>query len=944
MIDASSNSSRNNAIGLFFQRAADRDLLREFLDGLGFPIYAPENPLVDAPLSMQLSLLIVDEATARNRGRGMLALRWSAGVGILPMLVVLPSKADSEPWIQAGFDDVLRQPITKPDLRARIEVFLRLRRQSEQTRELFEQALVGIYRITARGAVVAVNGPLARLLGYESASDLLEFVRAGGRVRLEPTEDDLLARLGGAERVSGIESIWVARNGEPVYVLEAVQTMRDGQGRIIGYDGSVADITEIRRRDDLLRYQLDLTSAVARNIVEGLCIVDESGTITYINRAAERMLGWNSSELVGRDVHESIHYKREDGSIRLRDDCRLIDALRDGERVRDHETTFVRRDGSTFPVSCSVGSLRPDSGRASGIFTFQDITARRARDEERDRLLAAEKLARTVAEQRLNETVQLAGLYQELAPMVEPEDVMRAVCRAIRELTGAEGATFVVRQDDQVRYMEEDAIEPLWKGSSFDIDTCVSGQAILTGMPIAVSDARVDPIVPREAYDGTFVESMLVVPFHPVDSTGSIGAYWATRHAATEEDVRVMRSVASAAGLAYANAMSFQETDVARKHAEESSRLKDEFLATASHELRTPLNAIVGWAQLLKDGVENQDLLSNALGVIERQAQSLTRLVNDLLDVSRIITGKLHLECSLLTVESLIEGAVAAIRPAAAAKEITLRTASASGLTFVVGDPARLQQALWNLLANAVKFTPRGGTVTVAVSTRRDRDVRISVRDSGEGVSAEFLPFVFDRFRQADARMTRKHGGLGLGLAIVRHLVELHGGEVGARSDGEGCGAEFWIDLPSADHRLEATQATPPAPPPTALPRRDQLAGMRILVIDDDSDMREILAQILASAGATVRTAESVQTAVDLLRHELPDVVLTDLGMPDNDGYDLLRQLRSSAGAHVPVAAVTAYARDVDRNRALEAGFDTFLAKPIDADELVRAVTELVQL
>jgi signal transduction histidine kinase/ActR/RegA family two-component response regulator len=379
----------------------------------------------------------------------------------------------------------------------------------------------------------------------------------------------------------------------------------------------------------------------------------------------------------------------------------------------------------------------------------------------------------------------------------------------------------------------------------------------------------------------------------------------------------------------------------ARRETEAASYLKDEFLMTVSHELRTPLTAIYGWARVL--GTKQMDAAqqARAIAAIERNAHAQTRLIEDLLDVSRAISGKLRLDARPINVADVLRAAVETVSQAMAAKRITLHTDFESPTPPIVADPDRLQQIVWNLLANATKFTPEGGTVSLRLA-RADSQVEIVVSDTGSGISPEFLPFVFERFRQADAGSRRRYGGLGLGLAIVRHLVELHGGTVRATSPGEGQGATFHVTLPLRP--IAAGEAAEPAAAAGARVREDaaRLDGIRVLVVDDEADSRELFGSILEAAGAAVLRAPSAADALPILDHEDVDVLITDIEMPGEDGYHLLERART-AHPDRPLAAiaVTAYARAADRRRALDAGFKWHLAKPVEPSELVAAVASL---
>jgi signal transduction histidine kinase/ActR/RegA family two-component response regulator len=379
----------------------------------------------------------------------------------------------------------------------------------------------------------------------------------------------------------------------------------------------------------------------------------------------------------------------------------------------------------------------------------------------------------------------------------------------------------------------------------------------------------------------------------------------------------------------------------ARDQAEHLSAMKDEFLATLSHELRTPLNAMLGWAGMLQRGVKDEATLRRGLETIERNARAQGQLIDDLLDMSRIVAGTLRLDVQRVDLARTIEAALGTVQPAVLARQIALHTELAADVGEVHGDPGRLQQVLWNLLSNAVKFTPNGGSVQV-VLTRDGDDALVRVSDSGIGIAPDFLPHVFDRFRQQDASITRRHGGLGLGLAIVRQLVELHGGTIAADSAGENTGTTFTLRLPLA---APASAGSPDAAPATAaLMALADLSGLSVLLVDDAPDTLDVIEQILQGCGAATLAASGAAMALALLDRERPDVIVSDIGMPDIDGFELMRRIRRrphDAGGEIPAIALTALTRQDDYERALQAGFDDYLAKPVDAGALVARIAEV---
>jgi PAS domain S-box-containing protein len=387
----------------------------------------------------------------------------------------------------------------------------------------------------------------------------------------------------------------------------------------------------------------------------------------------------------------------------------------------------------------------------------------------------------------------------------------------------------------------------------------------------------------------------------------------------------------------------------ARKEAEGANRAKDEFLATVSHELRTPLNAILGWARMLQAGRLDEAQIARAYETVERNAKAQAQLIEDLLDVSRIISGKLRLDVRPLELASVIEGAIETTRPAAEAKGIRVVTVLDPRGSPVTGDADRLQQVVWNLLSNAIKFTPKGGRVLVRLE-RVNSHAEITVSDTGVGISPEFLPHVFDRFRQADGSITRSYGGLGLGLAIVRHLVELHGGTVSADSRA-GEGATFTVQVPAIALRAVEAVTAPRRVQPTAggdvsLESITTLDGLRVLVVDDQQDAVEVLAAVLGQCGAEVRSANSAAEALETLQEWKPDVLVSDIGMPGEDGYELIRRMRAlepEQGVHIPAVALSAHARTQDRLRALSAGFEMHVPKPVEPAELVMVIASLTR-
>jgi signal transduction histidine kinase/ActR/RegA family two-component response regulator len=409
----------------------------------------------------------------------------------------------------------------------------------------------------------------------------------------------------------------------------------------------------------------------------------------------------------------------------------------------------------------------------------------------------------------------------------------------------------------------------------------------------------------------------------------------------SEADLRFAREIAGRASLAVENARSYAR-------ANEANRLKDEFLATLSHELRTPLNAVLGYARMLRLGALAEHKIKPALEVVERNATALKQIIEDVLDVSRIVSGRLRLNLEPVDLAAVLHEACATIMPAADAKGVRVEAVIDPITTPVSGDPDRLQQIVWNLLSNAIKFTSRGGKVQLRLA-RVNSHVEITVSDTGQGIAPDFLPFVFDRFRQANATFSREHGGLGLGLAIARQLAELHGGTVEASSDGPGLGATFTIKLPLMIVHRTAQESVAREQPhadrkPASLDVIPRLDGVHVLAVDDEPDSLDLLRAVLEGAGAQVTTVGSGSAALEALRQRTPDVMVADIGMPGLDGLQLIRAVRQleEPARSLPSAALTAYARSLDRVTSLASGFQMHLVKPIDPLELIVAVASLV--
>ena len=473
-------------------------------------------------------------------------------------------------------------------------------------------------------------------------------------------------------------------------------------------------------------------------------------------------------------------------------------------------------------------------------------------------------------------------------------------------------------------------------------------RVIRTGTPVLVQDIN-DEMLKAAGIQGEQLEvvrrlglkSYIIVPLRARERT--LGALtFATAESnrqLNQKDLALGEDLGRRAAIAIDNARLYNE-------AQQANRMKDDFLAVVSHELRTPLTPILGWTKMLRNDPFDAESTAHALEIIERNARAQAKLIEDLLDVSRIITGKLRLNVRPLDMISMLDNSIDSLRPAADAKEIQIKKEFAVDFLSLSADSERLQQIFWNLLSNAIKFTPHNGTITVK-AFEADGNLNVQIRDTGRGISAKFLPFVFERFRQADSSTTRAFGGLGIGLAIVRHLAELHGGTVIADSPGENQGATFTVVLPASKQSRQsvskmdsAAAARKPAGPPTRC-----LEGLQLLIVDDEPDTRELLSKIFEQQGAQVFEAASAHEALDRLQRCTPDLVVSDIGMAGIDGYNLMRRIRAQDGryAKIPAIALTAYAREEDKATALAAGFHAHMPKPVDPTALVSSVSRLVR-
>ncbi len=658
-------------------------------------------------------------------------------------------------------------------------------------------------------------------------------------------------------------------------------------------------------RDGLLAAEARFHHLVDAVTDYAIFMLDATGHVATWNPGAKRTKGYDAEEILGK--HFSVFYTPEDRLAGKPD--RILEVLRREGRFED-EGWRVRKDGSRFWASVVITALRDAKGEVTGFAKVTRDLTRRREAEERDRALASEQLARAAAEEERSRLLKLIQQVPAIINLLRGPDLVVEFAHpnTVKRLGGRD-----IQGKPLLLAIPEFRDQPYYGRLR---------RVYETGEPF---EQRAAPV--QLEIDGRMTETYWHSVYLPMrDASGAIDGVM-TFDLDVTESVRAHRAL------------------------EQASRAKDEFLATMSHELRTPLNAILGWSAILRrnGGVPlDEAKVARGLQVIERNARAQERLVGDLLDMSRIISGKLRLSLQRTEISAVIHAAADVVRPAAEAKGVQLLVDLDPDVGACVGDPDRLQQVIWNLLANAVRYTPRDGCVILS-GERGPSGIGIRVHDTGAGIRPEHLPFVFDRFRQVDSSTTRRHGGLGLGLAIVRHLVEAHGGSVEATSEGEGRGATFTVTLPIRALETASVHGEPRegyegvgSSGGALATRPDLLQDIRVLVVEDDSDSLEVVVEALHSVGAEVTAATS---AAEALEARGPfDVIVSDIGMPDMDGYSFMRRIRSrDAGADVPALALTAYARDVDAERALRAGYQAHFAKPLDARKLVDAVQRWAQ-
>jgi len=737
------------------------------------------------------------------------------------------------------------------------------------------------------GVIKSWNDGAQEIFGYTAAETIGNpITMLIPRDRMDE-ESKILEQIRAGQRIEHFQTVRRRKDGVLINVSLTISPIKSEDGEVVGVSKIARDITAAKQAEEQLKRALKFDEAVMLGMGEGLYTIDGEGLVTFMNPAAQKLLGWTLEELIGRRMHDVTHFQYPDGRPFPREECQGLTVLREGVSLTDCEDFFIRKDGTFFPVIYSSSPLR-DGNRVTGlVVVFRDISERR------------------VADHALAEKARLLDLSNDAI-------IVRDVNgRIVYWNQGAE-ETYGWLREEALGKRAHELLQTEYPEPLLEILEKLHRDNRWTGELVHVRrDGIRITTVSRWALDR--------------DEQGRPANIFETDNDITD---RKLAEVEREELL--------KREHEARQSAEDANRLKDEFLATLSHELRNPLNVILGYAEVLlrSDEAKQSPFVRRAAETLKRNALSQSQLVRDLLDLSRLHMGKLALNREPVALTTIINNAVETVRAESAAKEIQIDLQVPDEVMFVDADPLRMEQIVWNLLNNAVKFTPSGGTVTVGLS-RNGKDAHVVVKDTGQGIEPAFLPHVFEMFRQADATISRRHGGMGIGLALVHELVQLHDGSVSVSSAGVGQGAQFTITLPLT-HAERELQTSTSVVKPGALDR------MKILVVDDSIDTVDMLRHLFEMDGASVKTAGSGADALEIAAQEKFDVILSDISMPGMDGFELLRRLRQIPNCkEVPVLALTGFGRVEDVERAKAEGFYSHITKPVDVAGVVEILQEI---
>jgi PAS domain S-box-containing protein len=835
--------------------------------------------------------------------------------------------------VKDGDGKILYRAANLQDITERKRVEEAVRKSEERFTRAFNAVPIPISISAASDErIVAANEAFLRGSGY-SREEVIGRTGAELNIWADPEDRDKMVGIFlQNKKISDEEVRFRARSGQlSTYLMYAEWIEFGGEPCILS---AANDITDRKQAEEKIAF----AASIVQSSDDAIIGKTLDGIIVSWNAGAEKLYGYTADEVIGSHISILAPDERRDEIEQI------LERLRRVEPVQHYETVRVRKDGKRLNVSLSISPIKNAKGNVTAASSIaRDITERKRAE------LAQEFLAEasSVLASSLDYEATLASLAQLAVPrladwcgveIVEEDGHSRQLAVAHADPAKVEFARVLSRRF------------PPDPGASIGVPNVLrTGKSEFYP---EITDEMLTAAVRDEEHLKLIRElgmrSAMIVPLVARGRThGAITLVAAESERRYDKaDLALAEDLARRAAFAVDNAGLYREAQRARAEAEHANRAKDEFLATVSHELRTPLNAIVGWSHMLRHNKFDEATTERAMETIERNAKSQARLIEDILDVSRIITGKLRLDVHPIELTPVIEAAIEAVRPAADAKEIRLQAILDPRAGPVSGDPSRLQQVVWNLVSNAVKFTSRGGRIQVRLE-RANSHIEIIVSDTGQGIGAEFLPHIFERFRQGDSSSTRMHGGLGLGLAIVRHLVELHGGSVQALSAGEGQGATFVVKLPLLIWRRdvkEGARVHPSVSGDVALGDAPSLNGLRVLIVDDEPDTREMLKLMIEQFGAEVKVSASSAEALDALEQWKPNVLVSDIEMPGEDGYSLIRKIRSlepARGGAIAAIALTAYARTEDRVRSLAAGYQMHIAKPAEPVELAIVIGNL---
>ncbi len=807
-----------------------------------------------------------------------------------------------------------------------------LRRSEQELSDFFENAPIGLHWVGPDGSILRVNKAELDLLGY-TRDEYLNRNIADFHADKD-TVDDILHRLSCAETLQDYEARLVCKDGAIKHVLISSNVLWEN-GRFVHTRCFTRDVTERR----LVAALLDGQKRVLELIAQGAPL---PAVLEVLTRAIEEQSSANALASILLLDRDGVHLRHGAAPSLPASYNEAIDGIAIGPSVGSCGTAaylskqVIVTDIATDPLwadfrelalehglrACWSTPIFSTEGKVLGTFAMYYREPRAPSEQDLQLISMVTRTAAIAIERkRTEEDLQNQQKWLEAVLNLMPTPMLLIE-------PGTARVTFANKAADEMAGGDFPKGKPAEEYHTVYYCTDGEGNRIPDEEMPGVRAAR------GERLNGFQME------WHT-----PAGKRWLILYADT---LPAMHGHPATCVVMFQDITAIKQIEA---ELQKANRAKDEFLATVSHEVRTPLNAILGWARMLRTGKLDEQMEARALETIERNAKAQAQLIEDLLDVSRIITGKLRLDVRPVELATVIEAATDAVRPAADAKNIRLDVALDYGTGPVSGDPDRLQQVVWNLLSNAIKFTPSGGRVSVRLE-QKGAYARISVSDTGRGIKPEFMPYLFDRFTQADSSLTRKHGGLGLGLAIVRHLVELHGGRIRATSEGEGKGATFEITLPLAmaqDQLLFLKSDTiielPAEPIESLFDSKIKMNGLRVLVVDDDTDARELVKTALTQCGAEVKAVSSAAEALEALVTFKADVLVSDIEMPGEDGYSLIRKVREQGdgASRIAAAALTAHARVEDRLRALSAGFDTHVAKPVEPSELIAVVASIAR-